>query len=536
MRIWITSIGRGRVLSVGIMVALLVGMSALPAEAAAGTCVGGPGCFTTVQAAVDAAAPGSTIRIAPGTFRGGVTIAKSVRLIGAGADRTTIRGGGPVVTVTSTSSERPSVAISRLTLTGGSAHGDGVNAFGGGLFIPSLGNGALGARVVVTGVAIVGNATRPTTTSPSPSGVTCPVGDCPYAGTRGGGVASFGDLTVLDSVVRDNLAGGRASDANGGGIFSAVGHLTIKSSAVTGNGAVPKAIGRFAEGGGIFVESGALTVEDSDLRDNAADLTTSWPVRGQGTLIDMNANSGALHIGDGIPAVIDRTTMTGNRINTYDPAGEPVAFDAAMLVGDSHLTMRSSVIAHNSTKNVAKTADDVGSSGQAVELDGPGEISDTRITDNPVTSYSESSTAIATAGFSVYDFSDNPRQVTLTRVDITGNTAIARSPHGVARAQGGGITNNSLLSLTDVHVDRNAVHAIGPHATAQGGGIWNGVLLSGPPVRLQLHRTSVTRNRATTSPGGTAQGGGIFTTEPLTLDRSVIHGNYPDQCFGCPNR
>ena len=59
-------------------------------------------------------------------------------------------------------------------------------------------------------------------------------------------------------------------------------------------------IGRFAEGGGLFVDSGDLRVSDSTLTRNRADLVTSWPIKGQGKLIDMNANSGAIHIGDKI--------------------------------------------------------------------------------------------------------------------------------------------------------------------------------------------------------------------------------------------
>src|SRR5262245_56069949 len=63
----------------------LVGASSA-AAVAPGLCVGATqGCLATVQAAVDAAQDGDTIRIEPGTFQGGITIPKSVRLVGAGA-------------------------------------------------------------------------------------------------------------------------------------------------------------------------------------------------------------------------------------------------------------------------------------------------------------------------------------------------------------------------------------------------------------------------------------------------------------------
>src|SRR6266540_2926271 len=75
-----------------------VGAGARPARAA-GLCVGSsPGCFSTLQAAVNAAHDGNTITIAAGSFAGGVTIDVSVKILGAGAAATIISGGGPVLT------------------------------------------------------------------------------------------------------------------------------------------------------------------------------------------------------------------------------------------------------------------------------------------------------------------------------------------------------------------------------------------------------------------------------------------------------
>src|SRR5262245_7817635 len=69
-------------------------------------CVGKkPGCYATIQAAVDAAHDGDTITVAPGTYAGGISIDKSIRLTGAAAAATTIRGGGPVITIGSDGSD-----------------------------------------------------------------------------------------------------------------------------------------------------------------------------------------------------------------------------------------------------------------------------------------------------------------------------------------------------------------------------------------------------------------------------------------------
>jgi nitrous oxidase accessory protein NosD len=58
------------------------------------------GCpYTQIAPAVAAASSGDTVDVAGGTYHGGFTIDKNLTLSGAGAEETTIRGGGPVITV-----------------------------------------------------------------------------------------------------------------------------------------------------------------------------------------------------------------------------------------------------------------------------------------------------------------------------------------------------------------------------------------------------------------------------------------------------
>jgi hypothetical protein len=123
--------------------------------------------------------------------------------------------------------------------------------------------------------------------------------------------------------------------------------------------------------------------------------------------------------------------------------------------------------------------------------------------------------------------------VTVKDSVISGNTATATSPAGSATVHGAGIYNNSLLDLRQVDVSGNTGNANGLSGAAEGGGIWNGVELSGPPVTLTLENSSVTRNSLTGSAGIVVRGGGLFTSEPVTLTRSLVARNAPDQCFGC---
>jgi hypothetical protein len=79
---------------------VFVPASASPVKRSTTLCVGQhSGCFATVRAALRAAHNGDTITIGRGSYAGGVTITKSVRLVGAGEKATRISGGGPVISV-----------------------------------------------------------------------------------------------------------------------------------------------------------------------------------------------------------------------------------------------------------------------------------------------------------------------------------------------------------------------------------------------------------------------------------------------------
>jgi hypothetical protein len=528
-------------MSVSAAVAVALAAVASPASASAHQarlCVGPKtGCFATISGALNAAEDGDTIHLMRGTFQGGVTITKSVQLVGSGQRATRISGGGPVITIeASQGAQPPTVTMTALTVQGGRT-ATGFFSEGGGIDVPSPGtdqNPLPGATLTLRYVTVTHNEVTATTTSRSPSGVKCPHRDCPFAQAVGGGIATAGDLTVFHSTISGNRLDGRLSDADGAGIYSRTGTLTVLSSVVTGNRAEPKKIGRFAEGGGIFIDSGALVVRHSTVSHNRADLVTSWPINGQGVLIDMNANSGGIHVGDDGSAVIDHSTVVHNEISAKDPAGEPLAFDSAMLVGDSDLQMSHTVVAHNTGTARVATTEDVGFSGTALELDAGGTVTHSRISGNAATTTSPHGVAGAGNAVGVYDFFDNPRQATFTRVTIRGNTATAITTDGTSVVQGAGVLNNSLLDLVDSKVQGNTGTVMGGTSPlAQGGGVWNGVLLSGPPVTLTLDGTSITGNVLTGPGGATLQGGGLFTSEPITRTSSPIVNNQPDQCFGC---
>jgi hypothetical protein len=524
-----------RLILIGMIVASSVTASAAQsASKGAVLCVGrGPHCYATIQAAVNAAHDGDTIQVGAGTFAGGVAISKSVGLVGAGAAATIIRGGGPVLTLgVADAPSEPTVTIARMTITGGETHGDGTVASGGGIEIPAAANRTTGATVALDHVVVTGNRVEPIT--PAPIGPPCPDGPCSFAAAQGGGIFNDGSLTITTSAITDNLAAGVASDADGGGIWSGLGTLTVANSLVARNRAVaviPN--GRFAEGGGMFVDSGSLSVRNTDVSGNSARLTSALPSMAGGGVIELNANSGGIHVGNGVPTAVANSTLANNSASATDLSGEPIGFDAAMLVNDSPLTMRDTQITGNQAITTAATSADVGPGGSALELDGGGTITDTRITGNISTAISPNGAAAENGALAVLNFNNDPNLVTMRRSIVSGNIATAFSSTGTATVQGAGIFSNSLLDLQSDQVSDNIGKANGPTGASEGGGIWNGIELSGPPVTLTLENTIVTRNTLTGSAGITLRGGGLFTNQPVTLTQSLIVHNAPDQCFGC---
>lgn len=556
--------GKRRVLAAAVTVTAVGGLALVAQPALAATlCVGsGGGCYPTIQAAVNAAHDGDTIAVGPGTFAGGVTITKGVHLQGAGAASTVIRGGSHVLTIGAFgASHEPTVSISGVMITGGLARSSpesvpfvgkaGVWAAGGGIEIPPAAHLADGATVTISDSVITGNRANPSTSVPS--GITCPGGfpngQCPYAPAWGGGIDSWGALTLTRTAVTDNSAGsapgqpGTTSDADGAGIHSREGILTLNYSVVSGNRATAATpAGRFAEGAGIWVGApdfgpqgghDALTIRDSIISGNVSSLTTDLPRVLGGQVQNLVANAGGVIVAAATPdTTVVNTVIAKNLVIATAPNGEASAIDAAMFVTDGALTMTGSLISGN--RSVAKTgfSEGIGFSGGTLEADGGGTISNVRIRDNFSSTDSPHSAAGVSGALGVFG---NSHLLTVQDSTITRNTAVATSATGSADVQGTGVFNDGLLTLVNDTVRGNSGTATGPSGTAQGGGIWNGTNLTGPPVRLTLSHTAVARNSVAGSHGVKVQGGGLFSAPPatVTVTGSVIALNVPDQCVGC---
>ena len=105
---------------------------------------------------------------------------------------------------------------------------------------------------------------------------------------------------------------------------------------------------------------------------------------------------------------------------------------------------------------------------------------------------------------------------------------------GILGADGGGIENKLLatLSMTTTLLSDNLARA--PRTLATGGGLFNALGAS-----ASLIFSAVTGNTVSGSPG---QGGGVFNSLGMVISfLSLVTGNTPDNCFppgtiaGCTN-
>jgi hypothetical protein len=525
-----------------------------PSARAANLCVGnGPGCFSTLQGAVDAAHDGDTIRIGRGTFAGGVTVDVSVELVGAGPARTIIRGGGPVLTIGAFgAASEPTVSIDGVAITGGITRSsvesspftgqEGVFAAGGGIDIPPNADFSGGATVTITNSVIAGNRVAPNATVGS--GLDCPQGECPFALAGGGGISNWGTLTLRKTVVKNNRIGTAsglstlASDAEGGAILNWLAPLTIRNSVIEGNGAAASAPnGRFAEGGGLMLFGGTLTMTNSLVAGNHATLAAGLP-----TSVEQLANGGGMHITSGVTAAAIRNTIiAGNAVSMTNTVGDAVAFSGGIHVDlDVDFTMTGSLVARNSVKvsTSGYPGDAHGDSGGGQFL---GQISHSHISGNTVYADASSGNAFALAGAG-WVLADLP--VTIADSVMAQNHIRAASSTGSASVMGGGLVLDNApdvpgdagVVLRNSTVSRNSANARGTSGVAQGGGIFDAAVPPNGPFGspLTLTNSSIIGNVLTASPSIPLQGGGLYLRDqPLTLNNSVIARNVPDQCFGC---
>jgi len=248
----------------------------------------------------DTALSGETINLTQGQL----SINESVTLTGLGSDQLVVDAGGNSRVLQITSG---TVDISGLTISGGNADQ------GGGI------RNDYGVTTTLSDVVVTGN----TATS---SGF-----------IAGGGIWSFGDLTINHSTISNNHT--TVGNGSGAGI-AGIGNLSLTGSTITGNSSV-------ADGGGIYHSNhtNTLTIADSTISNNYAgdDAGGLFLLGGTITGTTISGNTAAGDDGGGIwmggAGVVDisNSTISGNTTNGDDGGG--IAMEGNGTVNVSHSTI-----------------------------------------------------------------------------------------------------------------------------------------------------------------------------------------------------
>jgi hypothetical protein len=126
-------------------------------------------------------------------------------------------------------------------------------------------------------------------------------------GARGGGIANFGEATIINSSIMDNQSG---ASCRGGGIYNA-GSLLVKGSVVSGN-----------KGGGIFNDGAAKIVSSLINNNDRSGIENYAKMRLKSSLVTENQwrdHSGIINLGTGemeiMTSVVSRNQ--GGGISNY---------------------------------------------------------------------------------------------------------------------------------------------------------------------------------------------------------------------------
>jgi hypothetical protein len=326
---------------------------------------------------------------------GQLSITGDLTITGTGANRLTVSGNN--ATRVFNVNAGATASFSGLTISRGrELSGDGGGIYNGGTLTVSnstLSSNSAGGQNGGGGIYNGGTLTVSNSTLSGNSSSSS------TSNSGGGGIYNGGTLTVSNSTLSGNSFSSSTSNSGGGGIYSS-GALTVSNSTLSGN-SLSGFGGSFSGGGGIYSRSfgGTPTVSNSTLSDNSAG----------------GRDGGGIFVG-GNPITVSNSTLSGNsasRGGGIYSSGAPITVSNSTLSGNragfsgGGIYSDGSVTVSNSTF----------SGNRAISFDGGGICSGAIITVSNSTFYGNSADSSSGGGICSY------RTVTVSNSIVAGNTA-----------------------------------------------------------------------------------------------------------------
>ncbi|MBS1792684.1 MAG: carboxypeptidase regulatory-like domain-containing protein [Acidobacteria bacterium] len=373
------------------------------------------------------------------TLTGGqITLGKALTISGPGRELLTISGNNAsrVFTVSTGGNPNP-VTIGDLTIANGRANAEG-------------------GAVLNTSILILNNtAVRNSTTT----------------FIAGGGIASFGPLTVRDSLIDNNSSGGL-----GGGIYIRNGAANLISNTLfTSNTAT-------TDGGGLYLEQGSAEIGGSDFQMNTAG--TGGAVGNQDTMTVAGTNIEANHATNGGGIY--------NRAGTLTLAGSVVRTNTAGGSGGGIYNFPPGNNATVSLTDGCQVLDNQAANGGGIRNNGTLNLTNSVLAGNTATA----------AGGGI----DNNFTANLTGSTLNNNSA----------ARGGGVFNDFGLNVTNSTLSGN--QATGNAVADGGGAVYNATTLNGNAT-VNLLNATIAGNTAA------ARGGGLKNFEIVNSKNTIFASN-----------
>lgn len=325
---------------------------------------GAGGCRPTIQAAINAAGSGDTVRVVAGTYNENLIINKSVTLLG-GFDDTTLTsrtprsgiidgsGAGPVINITG----NVNVIIDGFTIRNGNAttnngQGGGITVSGAtGTVRDNLIEKNVGSTAPATagrggGIYITGTNSILIENNTIQQNVAYSVTTGTLDGA-GGGVSLYGSGTavirgnqVLSNTAAVNMAPGVGSQGFGGGIQTKIDAVTIENNTVQGNLGSDNNLNGF--GGGIDTFDTPIVILTNNYIIQNTGTISGNVAAGGGAILGESSGSGQNFILTGNQILSNTAAVTLSGTNPFANGGGVAIFgdgadDDTVTLQDNHL-------------------------------------------------------------------------------------------------------------------------------------------------------------------------------------------------------